>query len=169
MKRAREEFFEGSGPTNAISVYGRHQPKLATTATERLRLVEPRLQSLVERAYRNSAPAAKVVEMLEEFLVASLHQRSTETLNDKWWSNLLLEAPTILHRQDRFIMQFFFPSVTPTGGFHRLLLHAIAQFHGLKPVAKMVYSPEKARALIVSGGLHGSDTFRLVDVLKDME
>ena len=166
MKRAREEFFEGAGPSNVV--YCREQ-KPVTTAADRLRLVEPRLRSLVERAYRNSAPAAKVVEMLEEFLVSSLRQRSPESLDGAWWNDLLLEAPTILHRQDKFIMQFFFPGSTPTGGFHRLLLHAIVLFHGLVPTAKMVNSPEKARALIVSGRLQETDTFRLVDVLKDME
>ena len=64
-----------------------------------------------------------------------------------WWCDILLEAPTITHLalEDHVstmttttsnltttTIRFLFDGHSPNGGFHRLLMHGLCQFHGLK-------------------------------------
>jgi phosphosulfolactate phosphohydrolase-like enzyme len=104
-----------------------------------LHRIDPRLRRLVVRACHNSYAAAKVVELFESFIVQSFtNDKKSTLLTDCWWSDLLLECPTLTHRRDsrRSTAQFFFHPTLPTGGFHRLLLHAVCQFHGLNVVSR---------------------------------
>jgi len=112
-----------------------------------------------------------------------------------WWKDLLLQCPTVNTtspfgknrlEQDgalHYRAQFFFHAASPTGGFHRLLLQAVCQFHGLQAVSRMVlYDDEvkidksastpntKARALIVTGALREEPArFRLLQHLNEQQ
>ena len=149
MKEAREQFFDGYGPIPNRTTGRRNVTSSGHVATltgdEMLHRIDPRLRRLVLRACHNSYAAAKVVERLESFLIQSFLVKvlpATSTvpivLPDGWWRDLLLERPTLTHRTDgqharsatTTTAQFFFHPTLPTGGFHRLLLQAICQFHG---------------------------------------
>jgi hypothetical protein len=140
MKDSREQFFEGYGPIQ------KDKPqKLKPTKTnalvsgeDMLNRIDQRLRRLLIRACHNSYAAAKVVELFESFIVSSFMNDTSTLLNDGWWRDLLLECPTLTHRKDsnRSTVQFFFHPTLPTGGFHRLLLHAVCQFHGLNVVSR---------------------------------
>jgi hypothetical protein len=161
MRAKREKFFEGEGPMLAPSpiLVDYHKRSIASkkepsTASDMLNRMDPRLRRLVVRAYRNSYAAAKVVDKFEAFVVGSFGtpKGSTASLqSDNWWRDLLLECPTITRRRDngKYSAQLYFHASAPTAGFHRLLLHAVCQFHGLNAVPKM----ERSYAV---GGDHGS-------------
>ena len=141
MKDAREQFFEGHGPVHNDSPpkWKSSRNVRALNGDDMLHRIDPRLRRLVVRACHNSYAAAKVVELFESFVVQSFtNDKKSTLLTDCWWSDLLLEYPTINHRRDscRSTAQFFFHPTLPTGGFHRLLLHAVCQFHGLNVVSR---------------------------------
>jgi hypothetical protein len=194
MKQLREQFFEGEGP-QSITTTTKHlsiKDNTVTTAIDMCHRIEPRLRRLVIRAFRNSYAAAKVIGMLEEFLITSLGKNQdgghkVSMLSENWWNGILLEPPTITRhtskedRQDgakrHYTIQFLFDAESSTGGFHRLLLQAIAQFHGLRGLCRMVHGIVRneakdtfsARGLTVTG--HKLDTikfpFRLLQYLEE--
>lgn len=184
MKGARENFFEGEGPNPGATCHKNPRDshkKVLLTANDMLYRIDPRLRRLAVRACRNSYAAAKVVGMFEEFVLGSFtinkSMKGIQSLDDDcWWKDLLLECPTITQRKDnhRHTAQFFFHSSSPTGGFHRLLLHAVCQFHGLNAASKMEHNyvsasndVTKARALIVTGIIDDSSRNRLLGQLDD--
>lgn len=118
--------------------------------------IDPRLQSVVERACANSEPASRVVSMFEQFIIACFSGTKVKQSKD-WWTELLLESPAITKKKDSTSIkaQFLFEADTSKGGFHRLLVHAVAQFHGLQVVSRMlkiqVGDKSMARSLTVSG------------------
>jgi hypothetical protein len=64
-----------------------------------------------------------------------------------------------------------FDADSATGGFHRLLLHGLCQFHGLAAASSTMNvvvhgnnEAKKARVLTATGMLYGSDV-RLVDFI----
>jgi hypothetical protein len=183
MKVVREQFFEGTGPMPVMSTsYPRGSgacKKGPLTADDMLNHMDPRLRRLAVRACHNSFAAAKVVGLFEEFVVRSFTKRTTKlmSLDECWWEDLLLECPTITQRKDnnRYAAQFLFHETSPTGGFHRLLLHAVCQFHGLNSVSRMVRNftvgdkKTTARALTVTGNMDDSSTYRLLKHLAEKE
>jgi len=199
LKSAREQFFEGAGPLPTAISRQRSKPKeqepLLLSASDRLHRVDPRLRRVVVRACRNSYAAAKVVELFEECVVSVfrgdgdwvLVADETTTLdgddnnnNNTWWKDLLLQSPTVDTNNETggYRAQFHFHPTSPTGGFHRLLLQAVCQFHGLHTVSRMVYdvvqmesgSRSKARALIVTGArMTEEPRFRLLQHLGQQE
>lgn len=111
-----------------------------------------------------------------------------------WWKGLLLHSPTGVSlrtkeyaasgEQPGYRAQFSFDAESPTGGFHRLLLQSICQFHGLTTVSRMLYvdvpterggisGRTKARTLIVTGCLQeaneGAPRFRLLQHLNEQD
>lgn len=143
MKDAREQFFEGYGPmtnhdTGRLNVKSSKKNDVAFSGDDMLNRIEPRLRRLLIRACHNSYAAAKVVEFFESFIILSFSNVRSVSLKDGWWMDLLLECPTLTHRNDnhRSTAQFFFHPTLPTAGFHRLLLHAVCQFHGLNVVSR---------------------------------
>jgi hypothetical protein len=94
--------------------------------------------------------------------------------DDMWWESLLLECPTVTRRKDsdRVAAQFFFDSTLPTAGFHRLLLHAVCQFHGLNVVSRMesnfVFQNQitSARILVATG--HVDDASSIIRLLHHL-
>ena len=140
MKDVREQFFEGHGPVVATPGGGKSGSikRTALSGDDMLHRIDQRLRRLVVRACHNSYAAAKVVQLFETFVVSLFTGKSNVLREDPWWSDLLLESPTVTRRNDNlYTAQFFFDSTLPTAGFHRLLLHAVCQFHGLNVVSRM--------------------------------
>ena len=182
----RDEFFEGNiyPPTNPTS---RHSTKnnsvnestKPVTFQDMFHRIDSRLRRIVIKACLNSAPASKVIDTMELFLV---HAYTAGKMSPKMgptetWDGILLEPPTLTHRKqdDMTICQFFFdPKNSTTGGFYRLLLHSLCQFHGLKAISstlKMVFEnqPAEARVLTSSGFLSGADIKLVESVMKHQQ
>jgi hypothetical protein len=124
---------------------------------------------VVAKACRNSYAASTVVAKFERYVLASFtasHKRRKKlaSLEEGWWTDLLLERPTVTKRKDaRSSGQFFFDAEESTGGFHRLLLQAVCQFYGLTAVSRMVSNVSfgdktKARSLVATGSIADEDS-----------
>jgi hypothetical protein len=167
LKSVRDQFFEGELSGRPTEARSRVSLNRNLTAQDMLHRIDDRLRRIVVKACTNSYPAAKVVEVFETFLVTSFSGKKVKELSSDWSSDLLLEPPTITRRKDlRHVAQFFFDAESSTGGFHRLLLHAVCQFHGLHAVSKMVdieiNDKSRARALTVTGTI-AEDKHRLLN------
>ena len=113
-----------------------------------------------------------VVKTLEHFIMSTYHHHPSFSSGSdsgkkrftaptgQWWSTLLTQAPTVLStvsRREQDVathvrVQFLFDAASPTGGFHRLLLHAVCQYHGLTAVSQMIeHAGCSNRALVVTG------------------
>jgi len=169
----RNQFFEGELPSRPDEVPGLPKERpLPQTGQEMLYRIDGRLRRVVTKACRNSMPASRVIKTFETFVVDSFRKKPRETLPGDWWNQdeLLLERPTVTARKDgKFTAQFYFDPQNSTGGFHRLLLHAVCQFHGLLALSRVVQikigAHQQSRALMVTGP--AVDTkFRLLDVLS---
>lgn len=178
----RDRFFEGELPDVALTdrtVRQQQQPKEPTSGEEMMFRMNSRLRRVVTKACQNSYPAARVVKTFETFLLNSFRptnksnkksQPTDTALDDNWWEDILLEQPTITKRRDGKLMtaQFYFDPVNATGGFHRLLLHALSQFHGLTVVSRMaqisIGEHCKSRTLTVTGAPIKAK-FRLMEIL----
>jgi hypothetical protein len=213
FREAREKFFEGAGPLpNERRLHSTSTTKQVKymTAAERMNRIDPRLRSVVVRACRNSYAAAKVVELLEDYVVSTFQGHSDWILirtpsasssdNDEqeqsmWWKGLLLQSPTVSKNSPTKAMDvdsceeegvngyyqalFLFDADSPTGGFHRLLLQAICQFHGLNIASRVLHdaplldgtSCSQARVLIATGLVkeEGAQPMRLLQHLNDQE
>jgi hypothetical protein len=185
MKHARNQFFEGEGPQPFPSRpvgSGNIKKTTSLTAGDMMNRMDPRLRRLVVRACHNSYAAAKVLGLFEEFVVASFvsgNRKKSEslvkTILEGWWHDLLIECPSVSQRKDnsRYTAQFFFDPTSSTGGFHRLLLQAICQFHGLHTISRMVRNISigdntEARALIITGNIE-KVKYRLLEHLEGKE
>ena len=103
--------------------------------------------------------------------LAKIGSEDDEEEND-WWRDILLEAPTVTHlaQQDHVstttkttssitttTIRFLFDGHSPNGGFHRLLMHGLCQFHGLKATSTTVNVTSRhgttveARLLVATG------------------
>jgi hypothetical protein len=164
---------------------------------ERVGLVDPRLRRVVVRAVRNSYPAGRVLERFEGFLVRvfSAGDRAPapdgpppeRPASDESWSDLLLEAPTVEAEENRdgsspdagtagaaavVVVRFYFDPDSSTGGFHRLLLHACAQFHGLDATSRASRAPIQgkpgAKALAARGAAGSLGSHRLLAACEQL-
>lgn len=205
LKGLRHRFFEGELPMREIpkEPTRRSCSRRPLTAAGMLGRVDGRLRRVVVKSCTNSYAAAKVVETFESFLVATFggenKMDTTLSLEEEWWRSLLLQEPTVTHQKEdndnnKIVARFLFdaPSsnsnnnrkgnkdaeaaaIAAKGGFHRILLHAVCQFHGLRAVSNMMdideLPPEgststrkSARALTVTGSIGAIDTeFRLLE------
>jgi hypothetical protein len=174
LLEVREHFFEGetcfTSSARVHRQYSGHPP----TAVEMLHRIDPRLRSVVVKACLNSEPATRVVDLFEKFVVASFCGMESQLPGD-WWRDLLMECPTITKKEScsSITVRFFFEAVSSKGGFHRLLLCAVSQFHGLNAISKMVKvavgEALKARTLIVTGSIDKTRRNSLLDHLSRME
>lgn len=176
LSGVREQFFEGELPhrSNAVVAYNpnKYQPKGPLTPAHMMNRIDARLRRVVVKACENSFPASKVVHTLEAFLVRAYAGKSDTTPRDTW-KELLLEPPTVTHRKrdDTYITRFLFDADSSTGGFHRLLLHGLCQFHGLGATSSSMEvvveggkGKSSARLLTASGTLSGAEV-KLVDLI----
>lgn len=205
LASVRKEFMEGGGGVMGVPSHHKHNHRANSPTVadpeQMLRRIDPRLRRVVTKAATNSLPACRVLKTVETFLLevfaanGNVNKLPTSLLATDWWKDVLLEAPTVVRQsttnddsdevpartnshQPMTEAQFYFHATHPTGGFHRLLLHAVTQFHGLSAVSRVVHdwtstdtsnnknnaSINSARTLTVRGRpVEGK--FRLLDVL----
>jgi len=162
MKGIREEFFEGEigyGTPTSSSRTKRTTANIELTPAQMLRRIPDRLRNVVVRACSTSDATATIVDSYETFLVQSFVEGKATTLDTLGLSGSLLEPPTVLQTKlGSTVARFCFDSESSAGGFHRLLLHAVCQFHSLNAVSKTIErETESARLLTVTGTLLGSE------------
>lgn len=155
LKGVRDKFFAGELPASTATSHRRrrHDDTAAAagkklTPQQKLFRVDARLRRVVTRACRNSQPAAMVVKTLETFLLATYGDGRGTAPAGHWWTTLLSHAPAVSSAasDDRVVrrkVRFLFDATSPTGGFHRLLLHAVCQYHGLTAVSQMITTTDE--------------------------
>lgn len=175
MKNVRDEFFAGEighlstgyrrHVKQEIRLHGKLTPEIMMSR------IHERLRKVVVRACSNSPESARIVYGFERYLVHCFRDERTSKLPSVL-SESLLEPPTVTRRASgHTIVRFYFDSDSTFGGFHRLLLHAVSQFHGLEAVSSTadIESSGKrtaVRLLAVTGSLSGAE-FRLSDYATD--
>lgn len=165
------------------------------TPAEMMQRMDARLRRVVIKAYTNSFPASQVLEKFEDYLLSVFATTTAEPpppptipssiddVTEPWWKDLLVQAPSFQRRKGKtengiLTVHFYFPSSSSAGGFHRLLVHAVSQFHGYRVSSRLralVEGGPKERLLTVFGK-HDDSTHspthprhRLVDYLKQQE
>lgn len=143
--------------------------------------IDPRLRRVVVKAVSNSYPAARVLERFEALLLrifaraAVVEEDAAGPTRDSddsaAWGDLLLAAPTVELLENHVVAHFYFDPDSPTGGFHRLLLHACAQFHGLESLSRtssamINEATVNAKALTAKGCIDKVHKHRLLDVIE---
>lgn len=186
----REKFFDGALPCdNTHSSTSKRKVVTDTnllTPLERFHRIETRLRRIVVKACENSYAASKVVNALEEFLI-QVHNGEQDERSQEEWQEFLLDSPTVTiasrsttktndeaqdsvtTRPDKRIIKFLFDADSATGGFHRLLLHGVCQFHCLSATSSTTrVNGKKARVLAATGTFTGANV-RLVDYIMERQ
>jgi hypothetical protein len=164
LQAVRDKFFEGELHSKPQSTTRNKQTtKGPLTREQRMNRIDNRVRHVVVRAIENSYPATMVMEAFESFLLLAY---STDTIHRETetdaWKDILVEPPTISKHGDDasfLVIRFLFDRDSSTGGFHRLLLHALVQFHGLTATSS---TTSNGRILTATGSLADSD-HKLVD------
>jgi len=180
LRGIRDKFFECELPatTNQHSQNHSRRKKEDNIITPQnlIQRIDKRLQKVVEKACKNSFPACKVVETFESFLVRSFmnddddsdQKEEEEEDNRAIIEDVLLKPPIVTRssssRQITTTIQMFFDGESPTGGFHRLLVHAVAQFHGLKSTSNLI---NRTRILTITGETVIGKEYKLLDHILD--
>lgn len=169
LRYVRDKFYEGelhsSQPKAKVNHKNHKKPTHLLTRDDKMNRIDKRLRQVVTRAIENSLPATKIMETLEDFLIqAHLRNNKDQTTiapqEDKQvWNGILSKPPTISRNGDDndngkqiLVLHFSFGSESSSnGGFHRLLLHALVQFHGL--AAHSATTPTGGRLLTATGYL----------------
>jgi hypothetical protein len=156
LRDVRERYLKGELP-HLTGMPIALTAKPVKTLQDRMNRVDPRLRRVVVKAVSNSYPAARALERFETYLLRIFASvpvcedppstgpaPSNPCNNDSdecAWRDLLLAAPTVELAENsdsgHVVAHFYFDPDSPTGGFHRLLLHACAQFHGLEAWSRM--------------------------------
>jgi hypothetical protein len=145
--------------------------RLPSPEKHSLARIEPRLRRLVVRAGHNSCAATNVMQRFEDYILQHYFPELgyEKVLLAEWWTGLLADEPTtkmnVVEEPEAgceassssspqgsnklLQLEFVFPD-TPNAGFHRLLLHAVCQFHGLKATAKNATSPDSSQDIRMS-------------------
>lgn len=168
MKSLREDFFRGEiGYPASCLPTTKPATEVALTPELMLSRLHWRLRKVVTRACSTSQASIKFVDAYERFLVKCFGKGKITSL-DADVSASLLEPPTVTRKKSgKTVARFYFDSESSAGGFHRLLLHAVSQFHGLQAVSKTVeMGATTARLLTVAGSLSGPKV-QLVDHIID--
>ena len=144
------------------------------TPEDMMNRIDDRLRRVVVKACTNSFPASQVVDNLETFLVRA-YAGKKDKLPRETWSDMLLEPPTVTERKrdDMVICKFLFDAQSSAGGFYRLLLHGLCQFHGLQATSStvdiMIENHKQARILTATGTLSGPKVRLVEQVMKRQE
>ena len=185
--RLRDQFFQEGLQAKLVTKPSSNSARLPDTSSsapkDLLNRIEGRLRRVIIKACQNSMPATQVVDRLETFLVDCFQQQDNNTDSDNLidagclnedWSDLLLESPEVTrHSSDDYNISvtFLFDSNSSTGGFHRLLLHGLCQFHGLAACSSTRQvtvgdSAKSARVLTAQGNLL-SPNIKLVNCVME--
>lgn len=166
LQSVRDKFFEGELYSKPNSVSTRKPAsKGPVTAEQRMNRIDKRLQHVVVRAIENSYPATMIMETFESFLLQAYGKdtnNNSET-SPVAWKDILAEPPTVTKPDGHstfLVIRFLFDQDSSTGGFHRLLLHALVQFHGLTATSS---TTPKGRVLTATGTLTDQSEHKLVD------
>jgi hypothetical protein len=180
LREFRDKFYAGElkeGPVSSMS--HKPTPRDPLTAEEMMNRIDGRLRRVVVKACENSAPASKVVDTFEAFLVRAYRGKKNKTPPEAW-IDTLLEPPTITTRcshnskedgRGGMVVKFFFDAYSSAGGFNRLLLHGLCQFHGLQAASSTVQVTMAAgrivssRVLTASGTISGPPKTRLSEYI----
>jgi hypothetical protein len=178
LRDFRDKFYAGElkeGPVSSIS--HKLTPRDPLTAEEMMNRIDGRLRRVVVKACENSAPASKVVDTFEAFLVRAYRGTKNKTPPEAW-HDTLLEPPTITTRcsnskdggRGGVVVKFFFDADSSAGGFNRLLLHGLCQFHGLQAASSTVQVTmadriASSRVLTASGTISGPPKTRLSEYI----
>jgi hypothetical protein len=172
LQYVRDKFYNGElYPSSAPkSTLKKPSPTIEMlTAQQRMHRIERRLRRVVVKAIENSYPATKVMQTLEQFLMSAFTAcEGEETYDDPDWKDILVEPPTItrLAPNNKLIIRFLFDKDSQTGGFNRLLLHALVQFHSLVATSA---TTSKGRMLTATGSSIDKQ-FQLVDcIMKEQQ
>jgi hypothetical protein len=144
------------------------------TPEDMMNRIDGRLRRVVVKACTNSFPASQVVDNLETFLVRA-YAGKKDKLPRETWNDMLLEPPTVSERKrdDMVICKFLFDAESSAGGFYRLLLHGLCQFHGLQATSStvdvMIENHKQARILTATGTLSGPKVRLVEQVMKRHE
>ena len=174
LQGVREKFFSGDLPEPSPRSEGNRRPREPLSPDDMMNRIDARLRRILVKSCKNSFPASKVVDTFESFLTRAFSGKKIKVPPDTW-HDLLLEPPTITKRKEEnsIFVKFCFDAESPTGGFNRLLLHGLCQYHGLAAAScsvelmmgdRMVSS----RVLNASGALSGPES-RLTDHIAKME
>jgi hypothetical protein len=144
------------------------------TPEDMMNRIDDRLRRVMVKACTNSFPASQVVDNLETFLVRA-YAGKRDKLPRETWNDMLLEPPTVTERKrdDTVICKFIFDAESSAGGFYRLLLHGLCQFHGLQATSStvdfLIESHKQARILTATGTLSGPKVRLVEQVMKRKE
>ena len=156
-----------------------------------MKRIHDRLRHVLIRACTGSDSTMAVVNALESCLKSCFLSNQDETttttpLNTPTSSSYvgldnnnttLLEPPMVTRRTSsgHTMARFYFDASSSTGGFHRLLLHAICQFHGLNATSTTTTtttttisaetSEKEARLLTVTGKRMLASNLKITDCL----
>lgn len=144
-----------------------------------LQRIHERLRNVVVRACTNgNATTIQQVDALEECLKECFgddQSNVTSTVLQKAGIDTLLlhdGRPVVVvsnPRLNRATANFYFNS-SSQAGFHRLLLHALCQFHGLAATSRTTTDQQPAaRLLTVSGKKFGLTSIKLTDYIFEAE
>jgi hypothetical protein len=181
LSGVRQQFFNGELPHPVLQapVHSQKQNLSPTTPEERFYGIESRLRRVIVKACENSYAASQVVNRFEDYLIR-LHSGQDDSAAREESLDLLLESPTVTSCRpgntdesaaSSVTATFLFDADSSTGGFHRLLLHGVCQYHGLTAVSSTrTVNSKKARVLTASGILKGSqDDIGLVDLITQRQ
>jgi len=172
-KVVRDSFIRGEiGNTVFPFRTDRHKRSLEHVFTDGGRMldqVHERLRNVVVRASANpSSFAVKLMNSFEKYLEGVFSKRNSDLSIHPAMEEVLSQPPHILKRSsDSSSVRFVFDSGKSGGGFHRILLHSVCQFHGLKATSANTLKNNSSaeRSLTVSGQFRGAK-FHITDVAK---
>ena len=173
-------------PKKSSTVSSSSPTALAVTPSSMYSTINARLRNILEKSYN---PTTKTLPMqlitwFELHLISIL--TNNEDIGDKGNFNeddLVIQLDKVLKQRPRITLtqakkkriQYYFDSKSPTGAYHRLLLHAVCKFHGLNSVSSDASSVTNnklkrtdARILTVTGSCLLPQS-RLVDYLAHLE
>lgn len=185
-KILRDKFFEGELHASVTSSQHHTKKKKESNTPEALfHRIEGRLRRIVIKACKNSAPACIIVQSFEDFLVSTFDgdgggSDATTPCHvevPSSWDDVLLEKPRVMKTEDSenpsTTVTFLFDGSTSSGGFHRLLVHSVCQFHGLKAITSSIdakaQGEKQARVLSVTAGNMLGREYRLLDYLAELQ
>jgi hypothetical protein len=166
IKGLREDFFRGE-IGYPISRTPTNKPDVELTPRIMLNRIHGRLLTVVTRACSTSQASVKFVDRYERFLAQCFGKENVTPLETDVSVSLLKPPAVTRKKSGSIIARFYFHPESSAGGFHRLLLHAVTQFHGLHAISKTVeMETDTARLLTVTGSLSGPNV-RLLDYIID--
>ena len=162
----RDSFFRGEighGPAVKQTPAKKEMDETLVTPAIMMKRIHGRLRDVLIRACCNSAFSVEVVDSFEKFLINSFDKGKAAPLR---LVDTMLEQPTVTKlTTGQTTIRFYFDAESSSGGFHRLLLHAVCQFHSLNAVSTSVElnGNTQSRLLSVSGVRISGPHVRLVD------